>query len=86
MRILCLIFAIPSAGITAIFAAGINVNYKKLSMYSYNPKFGALYYHYRIKERKLTNKNAVKMFKYLREGREEYVKEYNSIYQTGTSK
>ncbi|MFO0355931.1 MAG: M48 family metallopeptidase [Sphingobacteriaceae bacterium] len=81
MRNLWLIFAIPSVGFTGILAAGTAVNYKKLSLYSFNPSFGALYFDYYVKARKISSKSAVKMFNRLKIQRDDYVKEYNNKYQ-----
>lgn len=74
-------FAIPSAGLTGLVAAGAITNYKKLSLYSFNPSFGALYYDYKVSTRKIRSKSAINMFVQMKENRERYVKEYNEKYQ-----
>ncbi len=73
-----------SAGITGIFLAGTPTNFKKLSMYSFSPSLGTMYYDYYLKGRKIRTKKATKMFKITKEAREEYVKEYNSKYQSSS--
>jgi Zn-dependent protease with chaperone function len=59
-------------------AAGTVVQYKKLSMLSYDARLGALYYDYNIKAYRLSSRNAKKMFKKLREDKAEFIKDYNS--------
>lgn len=62
------------------FAIASPVNYKRLNVYSYNPKLGALYYDYKIKKRKLRIHKAVNMFKGAKKEREDFIREYNLKY------
>lgn len=73
-----------SFGITGFFLAGTPTNFKKLSMYSFSPNLGAMYYDYYLKGRKMRTKKSSQMFKLTKAAREEYIKEYNGKYGSST--
>ncbi|MDX2171525.1 MAG: M48 family metallopeptidase [Bacteroidota bacterium] len=68
--------SIPSFGITAIIAALKVDSYKELKLYSFNPKYGVVYYNSKIKKRKLNERNAKRMFKKLSKKRDKDIQEY----------
>jgi len=78
MRNLLLVMAIPTLGFTLIMVPAVQVNYKMLSMYSYDATLGTLYYDYRIKSHGLTTNKARKMYLKLRKNKEKFIKEYNA--------
>ena len=80
IRNIYLVLSIPTFGFFLPFALGIPVNYKKLSLYSYNSKLGAMYYDTDLRRRKINSKKALRMFKYMRKSREKFIKEYSEKY------
>ncbi len=77
MRNLLLVMAIPTLGFTLIMVPAVQVNYKMLTMYSYDATLGTLYYDYKIKSHGLTTNKARKMYLKLRKNKDRFIKEYN---------
>ncbi len=75
-RIMCLFFG----PVGWIIAAGTTVNYKKLTLFSYDARLGALYFDYDVRPYKLRPSKARKMFVGLRKTKAEYIKTYNAKY------
>ncbi|MDX2171520.1 MAG: M48 family metallopeptidase [Bacteroidota bacterium] len=80
LRNLYFILSVPCAVCFLPLAAFTPVNYKKLSLYSYNSKLGAMYYDTDIQSRKINQKKALKMFKRTKKERDKFIKEYNEKY------
>ena len=63
-----------------LLAAGTPVQYKKLVMFSYDARLGALYFDYDVRPYRLRASKARKMFNGLRKTKAEYIKNYNAKY------
>jgi hypothetical protein len=75
-RIICLFFG----PVGWLIAAGTTVQYKKLTLFSYDARLGALYFDYDVRPYRLSPAKARKMFSGLRKTKSEYIKNYNAKY------
>lgn len=78
MRILLLALGIPSVGLTWLFIPFNTVQYKELSIFSYDARLGTLYYDREMMRHRITPDKAMYMFKDLKKDKIEFIKEYNS--------